>query len=75
MGANDLKLFAVSDSALRPDMFHTSFLGIQGQYVAPAEIPNTEQQILPVDQNYVVPTVVIIAIIIGITIVLKRKRK
>ena len=75
IGANDLKLFAVSDSALRPDMFHTSFLGIQGQYTAPAEILNAEPQILPVDQSYVVPSVAIIAVIIGIIIVLKRKRK
>ena len=75
IGANDLKLFAVSDSALRPDMFHTSFLGIQGQYTAPAEILNAEPQILPVDQSYVVPSIAIIAVIIGIIIVLKRKRK
>ena len=75
IGANDLKLFAVSDSALRPDMFHTSFLGIRGQYTAPAEILNTEPQILPVDQSYVVPSIAIIVIITGIIIVLKRKRK
>jgi peptide/nickel transport system substrate-binding protein len=75
IGANELKLFSVSDFALRPDMVHTSFLGIQGQYTAPAEILNTEPQILPVDQSFVMPIIAIIAITVGIIIALKRKRK
>lgn len=74
MGANDLKIFAVSDSALRPDIFRTSFLGIEGEYTAPPDV-FAEPQILPVEPDYVVPAVVIIAIITGVVIVLKRKRK
>ncbi len=75
IGANDLKIFAVSDSALRPDIFSTSFLGIEGQYTAPPEVLSTDSQILPMEQDYVTPAVAIIAIIIGIIIVLKRKRR
>ncbi|MGI0010822.1 MAG: ABC transporter substrate-binding protein, partial [Nitrosopumilaceae archaeon] len=75
IGANDLKIFAVSDSALRPDIFRTSFLGIQGQYLAPPDV-FAEPQILSVEPDYyLAPAVAIIAIIIGIVIVLKRKRK
>ena len=74
IGANDLKIFSVSDSALRPDILRTSFLGITGEYVAPPEILNTETGILSVEQDYIIPIVAIIAIIIGIFIVLKRKR-
>jgi peptide/nickel transport system substrate-binding protein len=75
LGANDLKIFAVSDYALRPDIYRTSFLGIQGEYTAPPEVLNTELPILPVDQNYIIPAVALAAIMIGIVIVLKRKRK
>lgn len=75
VGANDLEIFSVSDSALRPDILRTSFLGITGEYVAPPETLNTETGILPVEQDYVIPIVAIIAIIIGIFIVLKRKRR
>ncbi len=76
VGANDLKIFSVSDSALRPDIFRTSFLGIKGEYTAPSETLNIEPGILSVEQDYVMPVVVIIAIIIGIFIVvLKRKRR
>ena len=74
IGANDLKIFSVSDSALRPDILRTSFLGITGEYVTPPEILNTETGILSVEQDYIIPIVAIIAIIIGIFIVLKRKR-
>jgi len=75
VGANDLKIFSVSDSALRPDIFRTSFLGIKGEYTAPPETLNIETGILSVEQDYVMPVVAIIAIIIGIFIVLKRKRR
>jgi len=75
IGANDLKIFAVSDSALRPDIFRTSFLGIEGEYAAPPEITSADSQILLVEQDYIAPAIAIIAIMIGIFIVLKRKRK
>jgi len=75
VGANDLKIFSVSDSALRPDIFRTSFLGIKGEYTAPPETLNIETGILSVEQDYVMPVVAIIAIIIGIFILLKRKRR
>jgi len=75
VGANDLKIFTVSDSALRPDILRTSFLGINGEYVALPETLNTDSGVLPVEQDYVIPVIAIVAIMIGIFIILKRKRK
>ena len=75
IGANDLKIFAVSDSALRPDIYRTSFLGIQGQYIALPEVLNAESPLLPIEQDYVVPAVALVATIMGIILILKRKRK
>ena len=74
IGANDLKIFAVSDYALRPDIFRTSFLGITGENQLPAQNFATNSQILPVEPNYLAAAIVIVAVI-GIVIALKRKRK
>ena len=35
MGANDLKIFAISDSVLRPDIYTTSFLAVS----TPQQLP------------------------------------
>ncbi|HEV2192514.1 MAG TPA: ABC transporter substrate-binding protein [Nitrosopumilaceae archaeon] len=75
MGANDLKIFAVSESALKPDMFYTSFLGIQGENLT---IP---QNIVPtpgisiVGSDYIAVGIVLAAIAIGIVMVLKKRKK
>ncbi len=77
VGANDLKIFSVSDSALRPDILRTSFLGIKGNYTAPPETMNTEPSIFPIEQDYLIPIFVIatvVAIIIGFFIFLRKRR-
>ena len=77
VGANDLKIFSVSDSALRPDILRTSFLGIRGEYVAPPETLNIEPSIFPIEQDYLIPIfaiVSIVAIIIGFFIFLRKRR-
>ena len=77
VGANDLKIFSVSDSALRPDILRTSFLGIRGEYVAPPETLNTEPSIFPIEQDYLIPIfaiISIVAIIIGFFIFLRKRR-
>ena len=76
LGANDLKIFSVSDSALRPDILRTSFLGIKGEYIAPPETLNTEQNIFPVEQDSLIPILAIVSIIviIGIFIFLRKRR-
>jgi len=74
MGANDLKIFAVSESALKPDIFYTSFLGIQGENPKIPEIVPTSSAIIA-GFDYVVVGIVLAAIAIGIIIVLKKRRK
>ena len=72
--ANDLKIFAVSESALRPDIFYTSFLGIQGENPEiPNIIPASSTQIAGFD--YVVVGIVLAAIASGIILVLKKRKK
>ncbi|HET6458008.1 MAG TPA: ABC transporter substrate-binding protein [Nitrosopumilaceae archaeon] len=74
LGANDLKIFAVSESALKPDIFYTSFLGIQGESpVMPEIIPESGAPIVSFD--YVVIGIVLAAIAIGVVIILKKRKK
>ncbi|MBI1828093.1 MAG: ABC transporter substrate-binding protein [Thaumarchaeota archaeon] len=74
MGANDLKIFAVSESALKPDIFHTSFLGIQGESPKiPEIVPESGAPI--VSSDYVVVGIVLATIVIGIVMVLKKRKK
>ena len=74
MGANDLRVFAVSESALKPDIFYTSFLGIQGESPKMPEIV-TESGTATVSSDYVVVGIVLAAIAIGIVMVLKKRKK
>jgi len=74
VGANDLKIFAVSDSALKPDIFHTSFLGIQGEsQTIPENVEVSSSSI--VGPDYIVIGVVLSAITIGVMIALKKRKK
>ena len=73
MGANDLKIFAVSGSALKPDIFHTSFLGVQGESPVIPEIVPSGTSV--VGSNYFVVGIVLAAIAIGIIIILKKRKK
>lgn len=75
VGANDLELFSVSDSALRPDILRTSFLGIKGEYTATPDILNTDSGIFSVEQDYVIPVIVIVAVMIGVLIVLRKWKR
>jgi len=75
VGANDLKIFAVSDSALKPDIFHTSFLGIQGEsQIIPENVGEITSPLI-IGQNYIVIGIVLLAISIGIIIALKKRNK
>jgi peptide/nickel transport system substrate-binding protein len=75
LGANDFKIFAVSESALKPDIFHTSFLGIQGENQTIPENFGPVSRATIVDYNYVLVGIVLAAIAIGITITLKKRKK
>jgi len=73
VGANDLKIFAISDSVLRPDIFRTSFLVVdnQGQ-----ELPSTtiseSQESSPSSNNWYL-VIVIGIIVLGILLYAKNK--
>jgi len=75
MGANDLRVFAVSESALKPDMFYTSFLGIQGENLTIPENVVPASGISIVDSGYTAAGIVFVAIAIGIIITLKKRKK
>ncbi len=74
VGANDLQIFTISDSAYRPDTFSTSFLAMEKGYEIPSENITAVTQNTTDGQNYVV---VIPLIMAGATIVFvyKKRRK
>ncbi len=74
MGANDLKVFAELESALRPDIFHTSFLAISGdnQTLPDNVAPTYGQSNINLDYTILI---ILAAIGIIITIIVKRKKK
>ena len=73
-GANDLKLFAVSDSVLRPGIFSTSFF-VSGE--SDQELPKVStqevKQISEQDFNYAIAGIIISAIV-GFVVVYFKKR-
>ena len=63
LGANDLKIFAISDSVLRPDIFRTSFLVVENLVQELPSIPISEpQESSPSSNNWY------LVIVIGITV-------
>ncbi|HSD04833.1 MAG TPA: hypothetical protein VLB45_03665, partial [Nitrosopumilaceae archaeon] len=74
IGANDLMLFAVSDSALRPDIFQTSFLAVTDKTQMPTLSLDVGSEALYVEPNYLLIFGVVVGIV-AIILVLKRKRK
>jgi len=73
VGANDLKIFAVSDSVLRPDIFRTSFLVVenQGQELPSTAISESQESSSSSNNWYVV--IVTGIIVLGILLYAKNK--
>ena len=73
IGTNQIKIFGVSDSVLKPDIYETNFLVTKEI----SEIPETniEMQNTNAEVNYdtVLIGIIVISIIIGIAIVVKKK--
>ena len=73
IGTNQIKIFGVSDSVLKPDIYETNFLVTKEI----TEIPKTdiEMQNTNVEVNYDIALIgiILISIIIGIAIVVKKK--
>ncbi|MGB6462976.1 MAG: ABC transporter substrate-binding protein [Nitrosotalea sp.] len=76
IGANDLQIFTVSDSAYRPDTFSTSFLVMEKGYEIPSENINAVMQNTADDQNYVmlIP-LIMVGVIIAFVYVKRRKKQ
>jgi len=75
VGANTLKIFSSSDEALRPDVYETSFLVVEGQTELPT-VPISEVESSSEDTSYTGVVLAIIgAIIVGIIVYIRRKRK
>lgn len=75
IGANDLKVFAVSESVLRPDIYGVSFLAVSDSTQLP-EIPLTDIQNAEEKNEYVSIAAIVIGIIIVVPILyLRRSRK
>ena len=75
VGANTLKIFASSDEALRPDIYETSFLVVEGQTELPA-VPISQVESSSEDTSYAgIISIIIGAIIVGIIVYVRRKRK
>lgn len=73
-GANDLKVFAVSDTVLRPDVFTTSFFvsSLSNQELPHATIQETET-IFSENSSIVIATGIILALIGIISFLIKKK--
>ena len=75
VGANTLKIFASSDEVLRPDTYTTSFLVVEGQDALPL-VPILQAEGETEETSHVgMVSLIIGAVIVGIIISIRRKRK
>ena len=75
VGANTLKIFSSSDEALRPDVYDTSFLVVEGQTELPT-VPISQTESSSEDTSYAgILSIIIGAIIVGIIVYVRKKRK
>nr|AIF21825.1 solute binding protein-like protein (ABC.PE.S) [uncultured marine thaumarchaeote SAT1000_06_B02] len=75
VGANTLKVFASSDEVLRPDVYETSFLVVEGQTELPT-VPISEIEASSEGTSHTGVVLAIIgAIIVGIIVYIRRKEK
>ncbi|MGI0089546.1 MAG: ABC transporter substrate-binding protein [Nitrosopumilaceae archaeon] len=76
IGANDVKIFAVSESALRPDIFQTSFLATLGDNKIVSENLELEAESLSVGSFYFeVAAVIAVLVAIAAFVIVRRKRR
>ena len=73
IGGNDLKVFAISNSVLKPDFYSTSFLVTENQEKLP-KITQTNMQFIQEDQIVLWILIPIIVIIIVIIVFWKRRK-
>ena len=75
VGGNTIKMFASSDEALRPDGYSTSFIAVEEQTSLPT-VPILEPENDVEGVSYPgIASIIIGAIIVGIIVYIRRKRK
>jgi peptide/nickel transport system substrate-binding protein len=75
IGANDLKVFAVSESVLRPDIYSISFLVVNNSTKLP-EFTLTDEKTIEEKNNFISITAILLGVIIvGTIFYLKHSRK
>jgi peptide/nickel transport system substrate-binding protein len=76
LGGNDLKMYAISDSVLRPDIYTTSFLAVasDGDMTSETIITQSTEKIQKTE-NIGILSIIIGVIIIGIIMYMRKSRK
>ena len=72
IGANNIKIFAISDSVLRPDFYESSFIVTEMKTELPTV--NSETTEFSKNESYYEFLIIPIIIVVGIIIVLKKKQ-
>ncbi len=72
IGANNIKIFAISDSVLRPDFYESSFIVTEMKTELPTV--NLEKTGVSKNESYYEFLIIPIIIVVGIIIVLKKKQ-
>ncbi len=72
MGANNIKIFAISESVLRPDFYESSFFVTENKIESPTV--NSEKAEFSKNESFYEFLIIPIIIIVGVIIVLKKKQ-
>jgi len=75
LGSNDIQIFDISGTALRPDIYHTSFLVTNGTFVEPNESVVPVKESVTFDYQFISGLIIIVIIAILIMIILYKKMK
>jgi peptide/nickel transport system substrate-binding protein len=76
LGGNDLKIYAISDSVLRPDIYTTSFLVVQSDSGNVSETVLTHNvSVTQKSENIGMISIAAGVLIIGIIVYVRRSRK
>ena len=75
LGSNDFQIFVVSDSAYKPDMYHTSFLVTKGENQLSPETLVTGSVPLATNYVYLASALAVMGIVIALAFIVIKKRR
>lgn len=73
-GANNIKIFAISDSVLKPDFYETSFILSSSEIKLPENSISDNNELMD-NQDYTVLIIIPVIIIIGVIIYINKKSR